>query len=869
MTTVRTLPFRVSPVPGEAIDSWLETIAFRCDTPWADLMSALGDTLPRGGNSTAWVLQLSDAQAAAISTATQIDVTALRSMTLARYPEMAVGIDRQTGSSRLAFPWRHVHASRFCPYCLADNGGRWKLVWRMAWFFACAEHRCLLADVCPRCGSAQRRRHVAALVPQPGRCGSVPTEPVTVIASRCGADVTQAHVTRFDTGHPVLVAQSTITDIIVNDVGDFGIYSNCPQPGRHILTDIRAVGQYFVTAADPAVLNGILPSGLVSEYRELSCHPRTTKRRLLERSSPAVTTAVAVTAALSILGHPDIGAAATVMRSVWPRGRKSPLYTRITNPTSAGGGTSIALRAVHLTALGPQLSATDQLRCRLGTALPRRPAPDMARAARTAKRIPTIFWPEWSLRLAGSRSSQRQLRPVLSVAALLVGADLRVGDAAELLDCPLTAPGVITMLHHLRRTAHWNDIRRALYRLSDHLERCGTPIDYQRRRRLDYCELLPPSHWEAICCNTNTHPAGASIARKYLLERLSGTHAFAAPVPDIDATDYQSLLRFPMRLTPELSSALEAHARDFLAAQGITDEPVKWQPPTSLVCGLRLPSTGTDNLDSTFLHQLIRRDGLLLGAAADRLGTTIDAVRVSLEEHPAPRDPRQPSRPRVTARRMGPAYRQASSVLTRERFIQLYGVERHSLRDIAAMVGVCRPTVAELARDYAIPVRKAGGRRRIIIDRDWLYEEHVAKGRSLSELAQERRMSVSTVAKLAHVYGIPVRGLSRYTATILRENHNVPTILTPALTNQGGWERLQRLAVIAQHTSLTAAARQLNISHCTLGLQIRRIERDLGRPVLIRATDRRPLKLTKFGEQVVAAVHDLASCGGPSSRSTD
>ena len=316
---------------------------------------------------------------------------------------------------------------------------------------------------------------------------------------------------------------------------------------------------------------------------------------------------------------------------------------------------------MHLTALGPQLSATDQLRCRLGTALPRRPAPEwLAPHARLSESPPYSGRNgpcDWPVRDPASAN----FVPVLSVAALLVGADLRVGDAAELLDCPLTAPGVITMLHHLRRTAHWNDIRRALYRLSDHLERCGTPIDYQRRRRLDYCELLPPSHWEAICCNTNTHPAGASIARKYLLERLSGTHAFAAPVPDIDATDYQSLLRFPMRLTPELSSALEAHALDFLAAQGITDEPVKWQPPTSLVCGLRLPSTGTDNLDSTFLHQLIRRDGLLLGAAADRLGTTIDAVRVSLEEHPAPRDPRQPSRPRVTARRMGPAYRQASS----------------------------------------------------------------------------------------------------------------------------------------------------------------------------------------------------------------
>lgn len=34
-------------------------------------------------------------------------------------------------------------------------------------------------------------------------------------------------------------------------------------------------------------------------------------------------------------------------------------------------------------------------------------------------------------------------------------------------------------------------------------------------------------------------------------------------------------------LTPELSNALLGHAGDFLATQGVTDEPVTWHPPTA------------------------------------------------------------------------------------------------------------------------------------------------------------------------------------------------------------------------------------------------------------------------------------------------
>ena len=41
MTPVRTLPIRVPPLPGEAIDSWLEAIAHRTDTTFVDLDTAL------------------------------------------------------------------------------------------------------------------------------------------------------------------------------------------------------------------------------------------------------------------------------------------------------------------------------------------------------------------------------------------------------------------------------------------------------------------------------------------------------------------------------------------------------------------------------------------------------------------------------------------------------------------------------------------------------------------------------------------------------------------------------------------------------------------------------------------------------------
>src|SRR5262249_52434694 len=171
----------------------------------------------------------------------------------------------------------------------------------------------------------------------------------------------------------------------------------------------------------------------------------------------------------------------------------------------------------------------------------------------------------------------------------------------------------------LTKTDHWQQIRLALIRLADHLDAHPAPIDYQRRRQLDYTGLLPETAWSGICRRSGTRPEGASTASRYLRERLSGLPAFANPLPPAEAVASASLAMFPTRVNPELKAALEEYALTFLAEQGISDEPVHWQPPTELPGGLRLPGADISNVDVPELHRLIRQRHLPPGVAAKHL----------------------------------------------------------------------------------------------------------------------------------------------------------------------------------------------------------------------------------------------------------
>ena len=72
MSTVRTLPIRVTPTDGEAIDSWLEATAHRVRTAYGDLLTAVGLSPYNGMGTTAWIVRLNPDEVATISTATGI-----------------------------------------------------------------------------------------------------------------------------------------------------------------------------------------------------------------------------------------------------------------------------------------------------------------------------------------------------------------------------------------------------------------------------------------------------------------------------------------------------------------------------------------------------------------------------------------------------------------------------------------------------------------------------------------------------------------------------------------------------------------------------------------------------------------------------
>lgn len=873
MNIARTLPIRIVPLDGEAIDSWLEAIAHRTHTAFGDLLTAVGLSPHNGMGTTAWIVRLNPDEVATISAATGIGPDALETMTLQHYSGRAVRIKPDARMLSRAFPWGRGRGSRFCPACLGANGGRWQLRWRLGWTFACTVHNCLLADACPHCGAVQRRRtHIADVIPQPGRCSHPATDAIGRSPQRCGADLTTATVATFDTDHPVIHAQRVVNTVLDRETVTFGIYQTVPQPRLNVLSDIRAVAGRALAYATPQDLDAVIPHDLNRIYWATaeSADPRfgparTDRKPGLAAPARAATAAVGVVAAVNALDRPDAASAGDALRWLVTSSRERGSAVNATN-IGWGKHTSPVLTGVQLAALGPLLNPSDQLRYRIGTPMPNHPVPGAARTTMLARRLPSMLWPTWSLRLAIPGCHQWQLRPALSAILLLVNSRLNLDEATRAIDSPIDGHAVSRVLQLLEGHDQWVSIRAALIRMADHLADNDIPIDYQRRRRTDYTTLLPDKVWAQICRDTATpgpQPVRARIARCFLFERLSGQPGSTSPSALDDSAFRTKTADFSRHMTPELAQALNEHADEFLADQGIDDEPMTWQPPKRVLDGLDLPGPDPAVVDIADLHRVMAVDGIKLGAAAHRLNTSLDTARFLLEAHPAPRPDPEPSAPLPTS--YNRAYSTAKAALSRERLAELYERERMSLKDIAATIGVSRQIIARLARDYDLPLREPGLQARTTIDRDWLYDQYVNKRRALPDIAKQAGMSTANMARWAKTHAIPMRGRGggSHSSTLAAEHAaaQAPDLIRPALAGIGGWERLERFAAATRYRTLTLAADELGVHQFTLVNQINRIERELGTKLLVRAERGHPMQLTDDGARVVATVRACQRVG--------
>jgi molybdenum-dependent DNA-binding transcriptional regulator ModE len=874
----RTLPIRLGPLPGEALDSWLEAIAHRLAVPLNDLMWAIGLTggAHRRSNrpgSTDRTIALPPADARAIAVATGLNEPSVHATTLARYDQRAVLLDPVTRLVKVRTLWGRGQGSRYCPDCLAATGGRWQLRWRLSWSFACPAHQRLLADDCPSCGRSQRFRCSAQHdPPRPGYCENPvhPAEPErgrvrgpTGAHVRCGTDLSRAATIFLPDDHPVLRAQRLLDDLIETGTADFGVYATRPQPVVTALADLRAIAGRAIAYTHNSVGGPATaaPAGdpVTTAIQALAQaqHQRASARAKIRPGAmappTAATAAVGLTTACNVLLAADVHAAAAAVGWLVTAPRPGGRATSPSTVDDWGRTTSPVLHAVKLAALGPGLRPTDQLRYRTASPAPREPDVTTAAAARQrAARIPTLCWPSWTVRLCPPHGAlTRMVRPALSSALLLVGTHLNLTDAAELLGSATGCQQISKTVQLLQATEQWPDTAAALIRLAGHLDAHNIPIDYQRRRQLDYRRLLPAAEWRRLCRHARTpRDPGvyARAARCVLFEQLSGLPACSAPFGSTASTPAfrVKMTQLAVVITPGLADGLQQSAASFLARHGVTGEPVAWDPPLRLLDGLHLPGTNPNEIDLEHLHRLIRRDHASIPTTAHRLGTTSEAVQLLLHQHPAPAIP--------ATRKVGKSHREIPS---RDQFAQYYLGEHLSLAEIAKRAGLSSGYAAQLARDYRIPVRGQKDytvRQHPVLTRDWLHHQYLTCGRSLQDLATETGMSKSAIRRWARIYAIPTPHRYPIRMNIPAAAAAAPLILRPTVTGPGAWKRLRRLAAASPYSSLSQAATRLGISPTVLTTQVNRLEHELGQRLLERAPGQKAMRPTPFGRKVIAAI---------------
>lgn len=248
------------------------------------------------------------------------------------------------------------------------------------------------------------------------------------------------------------------------------------------------------------------------------------------------------------------------------------------------------------------------------------------------------------------------------------------------------------------------DLRRAgalatIVRLAQHLDDTATPIDYARRRSLEYSALLPPAEWESIAITQNVHtgsPRRAVLARAYLHRLLSGDRTgrlvpageVITPVTDSDVNRFSRTAPLPVL------AALHAAGVGFLQRAGV-DEPPTWCPSPGMV--------------AAELH----------------------AVSVAVEK----RDPWSPRRPA----RGAPDGDRAVSI----RWASAEGLSR---RATAGKLGLSRQSIARTLAAEGVPA-KPGRRAQFRIDPDWLAEQRDRGQRSVADLAREVGCSATTIRR--------------------------------------------------------------------------------------------------------------------------
>ncbi len=757
----RTLPLGITPVPGEALESWLAALAQCLDLEWGRFLSAiLPPALVSGAHSVCRLdltAHLTAAELRCISAATGADTATIEALTWRRFDGLVGTVDAAQRQMTMTWPFGR---SRFCPACLATSHGRWQLEWRLPWVFACQKHFRLLADSCPACGHTQRTSRGwlrGDLVPAPELCRAAAPN-----GSRCGHLLSATSTIALAEGHPFLQAQATLSKILSNATVTVGLYRMMPASARQFLADLRLLAMRFAEATDPRERTVITPphphGDLIGEWdsvevRRWRASPNTC------RTVPALMAAVGISSALEVLQRGTVDEAAAQMQPLLVTRRQAgksvyngALTTRNRNPI---------IDAVTVRALRDSMGPLDQLRYRAWEPLPRWSRKLPASALRN---IPTCLWSDWSIRLLppDRRSGRRNAtRAGLAMLLLAVGNRASEPEMARSLALELSAAKqaenpCISVRLRLRDHGWWPNVATALTRLADYLLDQPSPIDYARRRRLDYRNILPDNDWREIFAATDFGDLDCAHTgqrvRNWIFERISMLPSDMSPFTASHSEPVGHFLEPIELLAPPIADRLDATASRFLQQHRIVDEPVAWSPPLSLVADLELPGPDVEVLDIEQLHQGILTGPRSTGGAAKAMGVRPMVVRHLLERSPLPQPVcRGQQRPKKPTRLDRARLRLPVAELARR-----HEQEKWSLYAIGKHFGIDSDVVKQLAVEQGISVNLVSVLPKPV-DAEWLHREYIVKQRTMEDIALEVGISPWTLRARASEFGIRKR----------------------------------------------------------------------------------------------------------------
>lgn len=771
----RTLPFRVEPLPGESLSSWLQEIANLHQSSLGELDPWIPRDVLRMSTRNLDMHGFGPSVAATLAHGSGVSLEKVES-TWKRYFVYGERVLESQTSTRWLRPRK---MSSFCATCLAENAGRWMAVWRLPWWCVCPIHHVYLERECHECGGSQKKGLIktSSLAMEGWRCAATLGGGSGRVDRRCRGDLRNA---------PAEEAPQRLTELIRNLAAFYESCATeqakaamCHLDELYTMAKLRHGRQTLVES--PSHLAGFLLGALEDLESE-------------ERFSEV------------ILRGARIGSG-----SLLPE---------------VAGLTYSATRAVKVRDEYMRPGARLKWRSPVDSS----PPIDDLKAARLRwSSLPRALWPDWCLRIFPTCGAQFEtLRQIALVAMVSSGSSNSLPDISAGM-CELgTAWRTGTILSSFAPDITTGVIRN-LIELQDQLTLHGSPIDYQRRRDT-FGEGVPltTKEWRAICRTggiLSGGPLKLTLGQLWLWEILTGEPVGNFPEPyennESFAVPFHAFLR---RLTRDARSALLAHARTLLGDAGIA-EPVEWSPPrewvTGGIAGVEVEDIPIESISIGL------RSGDSEREVARKLGVDSAVVAYCVSRNPPELKPRAIKN--VT--RIRPVPVQVTAEWIQQQRIE----QRHGLRQIAVDTAVSRKVLAAILHDDGYELES--GCVGLQVDPKWMREQYVEKKRTLPDIGRELGVSQATMCRIAKVSGIPVRsrGGSSH-ASVLMEPLDVREPLRSALRGHSAEQRVRRFQTIARCTSITEGARKLGIFEGVAVLQLQRLERDVGGQLIQRRT---------------------------------